>query len=50
MGYQGWVLEDILQEGRGMEFMICLATESSHARNAGGSNVASYRALLAMHR
>ena len=41
MGYQVWVLEAIFQGGRRMEFLICLATEARHDRNAGGSNVAS---------
>ena len=41
MGYQGLVLKDRFQVERRMELLLCLATESRYAHNAGGSNVAS---------
>ena len=41
MGYQGCFWEARLQVGIRMEFLLCLATESGHAHNAGGFSVTS---------
>ena len=41
MGYQGWILEDRLQGGRRIEYLLFIDTKYRHGHNAGGSNVVS---------